>query len=658
MNWLQFNPLAIITAFSALFSAWLSLVAFRRRQMAGGLQLALLLAGTTTWNFFYTLELLSRPQILQVLFSKLAYFGILVTPVAWYLFGFVYNARLPRMSTRAQILLWCIPALTFFMVLTNEQHGLFWKDHLLYYHGKIIISRPIYGPYFWVHAGYSYLLLLGGTVHILQYARSSFSQNRQRAIVLTIGLIPAWIVNLIYLLGREPVAGFDLTPIGLFLSGMLLTWGLYRYNVLAIIPVAAETVLETIEDGILLIRARDHVILHVNKSIYRLLAIPKNTPLLGKSLEEALPQLPALLSSSGIEQVNGHWLQTRMRFVQGNTDVLLIYLQDVTAVAVTQQELEKRNHFLDALNHLTNTILAENDRQHILNELARQSRDLLLVDHAILLDTTPNEFTIISSTLPEESTRKNLQLLPLTTLNTTKVEIVYQSGCELQTLVIVPLLAQKIRMGTLVLGYYTQQHFDDRLQANAVQVAGQIALGFSKLWLLDELQKQAIQDDLTQTYNHRFLNLSGQKIFQEAQKSGCPFSVIFFDLDNFKSINDQYGHLIGDLVLSQIARRVRQNLAENFHLVRYGGDEFVILMPNAGLKQAQELAQELLALQEIPIPTPKGDIYAGISIGIATRTADIPNLESLLRNADHALYRSKELGKGMIFVYEPGSNTP
>ncbi len=650
--WVQPNPYAVLTAIAAVISAGVAVYAFQRRRINGALQLSVLMTATFTWSFFYTLELLAAPLELQIVFGKLAYFGIVVSAPSWFLFGITYVGQRHQFATRFYALIWAIPTLTLILVLTNEYHHLVWREYHFYSYNGFIVSRPTYGWWFWVHAAYSYVLLFIGSLPLVHQGIRTLRTNRTQAAILLIGILPAWSVNLLYLMGKEPIPGLDLTVFGLLTSGLILVIGIFRYRLLDIIPIAAETILNTIQDGILVFNIHTTAILQANAAIARIFERPLSA-LPGEPLAAVCPQAAESLHLNlTVIRLGNRWFQVTTTDIKNAPDLKLLYLRDITQSRTDSENLRQQNRFLDGLNQITRTILSGQNESDILCTLADQTAALLAASHSIILDRADVQLRILASTIPEEEARQSLECLPATVFQSRTPQILTQPASEIHSYLMLPLLAENHMLGLLVVGYTTPRTFSEQDITRGQQVANQISLALSKIRLLHEMQNLVIRDDLTNTYNHRFLNLAGQKLFQQYQESQHPFSLMIFDLDNFKQINDRYGHLSGDLVLSQIARRAQSQLRAEDRLVRYGGDEFIVLMPGAPLKTARQTAVQIKRhIHQPPIKMPGGQVSPGISVGIATLTPDTNSLEELIRRADTALYRGKKQGKNNIVVY-------
>jgi diguanylate cyclase (GGDEF)-like protein len=172
--------------------------------------------------------------------------------------------------------------------------------------------------------------------------------------------------------------------------------------------------------------------------------------------------------------------------------------------------------------------------------------------------------------------------------------------------------------------------------------------------LLEEIKKLAIRDGLTGLYNYRhFWELLVHEIMK-SRRYQSPLSLLFLDLDNFKIINDTLGHLQGDLVLKTLAAYLQGGVRQADVACRYGGEEFLVLLPETGLEQAIQLAKRLRhRISRMAIPLPGRDLQVTVSIGAAVLT---PHMDggALVAAADAAMYRAKQAGRNQVCGPEPG----
>jgi diguanylate cyclase (GGDEF)-like protein len=177
-------------------------------------------------------------------------------------------------------------------------------------------------------------------------------------------------------------------------------------------------------------------------------------------------------------------------------------------------------------------------------------------------------------------------------------------------------------------------------------LATNVAIAIENARLFDEVQKLAITDPLTQLYNRRKFEESATKEFERSLRYNRPLCAIMIDLDQFKIVNDTYGHLAGDQALASLANLCKKNIRNIDILARYGGEEFIILLPETSLSEALKTAERLrLDCENTPIGSTQGQISITISLGLAGLNKTCKTLEELIDRADQALYASKHAGR-------------
>jgi diguanylate cyclase (GGDEF)-like protein len=166
---------------------------------------------------------------------------------------------------------------------------------------------------------------------------------------------------------------------------------------------------------------------------------------------------------------------------------------------------------------------------------------------------------------------------------------------------------------------------------------------------LREVQRLAITDSLTNLYNRRHFSKVGEGEVQRARRYQRPLSAIMLDIDHFKRVNDTYGHTVGDQILQGVAESCRQELRGVDVVGRYGGDEFVILLPENDLATAEQVAERLRkSIAQRQLNNTRGPATVTASLGVATIDGKSPTLETLLSRADQALYSAKQKGRNRV----------
>lgn len=198
-----------------------------------------------------------------------------------------------------------------------------------------------------------------------------------------------------------------------------------------------------------------------------------------------------------------------------------------------------------------------------------------------------------------------------------------------------------------------------------------LGLGFSMFWMASMqirtvLESQANTDPLTGVYNRRSFVLLAQQELMRSERSGEMFSLIMFDLDHFKKINDRYGHSAGDAVLCAVVEKLR-NAVRNIDMVgRWGGEEFVALLPKADARAAMVVAQRLRhSVESLSVASPyvrkisgENQISVTVSIGVSTYFGQIDTIDDLLHQCDTAMYQAKESGRNRIAVFDAPASSP
>ena len=186
------------------------------------------------------------------------------------------------------------------------------------------------------------------------------------------------------------------------------------------------------------------------------------------------------------------------------------------------------------------------------------------------------------------------------------------------------------------------RYVNDRLQGQLIEIG----------LLQSKLREQAIRDPLTDIFNRRYLDETLDREISRAARENYPVCVIMMDIDHFKRVNDTHGHEAGDLVLKAIAMTLSHQCRRGDFACRYGGEEFVVVLPNISLETACERAEDLRkSLTLLRVPYEYHSLSVTISMGIASFPENGQTREVLLRAADQAMYAAKEAGRDHILSY-------
>lgn len=167
--------------------------------------------------------------------------------------------------------------------------------------------------------------------------------------------------------------------------------------------------------------------------------------------------------------------------------------------------------------------------------------------------------------------------------------------------------------------------------------------------LQEEIHAQARRDTLTDAFNRRAFTEFADKEWSRSVRNDYPLSMLTVDIDHFKNFNDQYGHQTGDAALVQVSRVAQSALRASDIWCRYGGEEFVALLPNTTLSQAMAIAERLRqSVERTTIVSARGSLSVSVSIGVAERSSNHSSIEEVLAISDAALYKAKAAGRNRV----------
>lgn len=224
------------------------------------------------------------------------------------------------------------------------------------------------------------------------------------------------------------------------------------------------------------------------------------------------------------------------------------------------------------------------------------------------------------------------------------------ASMNVQCMLGVPLKTRQKVLGVIAIANYHRDEPFTEEQIRLVRLfADQAAIAVEHTRLYNDVQMLAITDELTGVYNRRGLFQFGEREFERARRFRRPLSAIMFDIDNFKQVNDQHSHAAGDRVLRALAECSQKNARHLDIIGRYGGEEFVILLPETDILTASHVAERLRgSVQKMVIVYEGLEICVTASLGIATLTPAMADLSALISAADIALLAAKDAGRNRV----------
>jgi len=344
------------------------------------------------WTVGYALQISVIDLGAKQFWANIEYLGISTIPITWLLFTMDFTSGNRWLSNRQISLLCVVPAITILLVWTDDLHGLVRTHTGVLDAGGYVLAVVTYGPWFWVHTVFSYTLHIVGTVMIARFLiRSPPLYKRQATLILTGVLVPTFL-NIIYLLRLNPYPNLDLTPFGFIIMGFASFWALRQFRLFDIVPVARDTIIERMSEGVVVLDHQDRII-DINPSARSIFGCADDN-CIGLKAESACPELLADRSDGITEVTRDEGFERRFFEVETmpledkmeNTRGKLIVLREITQRERAEEE-QIRTQRLAAvgelsagishhLNNILTGILAPADLLLEENQTPKHRRDL------------------------------------------------------------------------------------------------------------------------------------------------------------------------------------------------------------------------------------------------------------------------------------------
>jgi diguanylate cyclase (GGDEF)-like protein len=354
-------------------------------------------------------------------------------------------------------------------------------------------------------------------------------------------------------------------------------------------------------------------------------------------------------------------------FEQRDLEVLVTAAGQVS-VAVENARLfaeeQRRSRQLAFLNNISRTAISSDDPVHMLGQIVREIQKNFSFDHIGigLLDYGTKEIEIkaeAGATAHAMGKRVPLGIGILGRVARTGERALVHNGIEGQigavlpesrSVLCIPITYSETLLGALNIESHQESAFTPQDVLILNTLADLLATALHNAFVFQKLQQQSITDGLTGIKTRRFFWESLSAEWKRASRSGRPFSVVLIDLDKFKEVNDTLGHFEGDLVLARVGRLLEQKSRQSNVVARYGGDEFIVLMPETGPDQAEVLAERLR--QWIATDPMLAEHHITGSFGVASFPTHGFSIEDIIRVADAGMYVSKRSGGNRVSAAE------
>jgi diguanylate cyclase (GGDEF)-like protein len=230
--------------------------------------------------------------------------------------------------------------------------------------------------------------------------------------------------------------------------------------------------------------------------------------------------------------------------------------------------------------------------------------------------------------------------------------------CEwpLRSVICIPLRSRERTLGVIELLNYRVAGITGYTISFLHLLADYAAIAIQNARAMEQIQELTITDDCTKLFNSRHLTSVMENELERSRRFHLPFSLIFMDLDRFKRVNDRHGHLVGSLVLGKVAQTIKQNIRGVDFAFRYGGDEFIVLLPQTGKDAALEVAQRLLRATRESSYSLSEELALSVraSFGLASYPEDGLRAHEIIRAADDMMYLVKNTTRDNIAIAQRG----
>jgi diguanylate cyclase (GGDEF)-like protein/PAS domain S-box-containing protein len=640
---------AAVLAGNALLTGGLAARVWRQSHLPGRRAFSLTMTALAIWAGAYAGETVAGSVAAKTAWLRAENVGIVTLVPLFFLFALRFTGGSVGVARMAAAVVFVVPVLTLLIQSSERTAG--------WHYARLVTG----GPWYYVLTAHSQILMVAGTGLILRAMARRPERYRGPATILLLGIAAPWAAHLYYLSGSlwpGAAVPIDLTPLAFGVLGLVYGVGVFRLRLFELVPVARDAVLEGLPEVVIVLDSEDLVV-DVNRAAAGMLGATRGD-IVGRPAGDVLARWPAfgacvLATEQGQQTVAlaeepPRWLEVTaspLRNRLGRRAGRVVVARDVTG----RHQAGEQIRLLSAAIGSAASAVAISDPKGV----------CLWVNPA---------FTRITGYAPEEIVGRPLSLLKSgvhdaafyaslwQTILSGEVwqgEIVnrHRDGhryAEEQT--ISPVRDETGRITHFVA--VKQDVTERRRMEEGLRAANEILK--TQLAEIEALQArlrdQAIRDPLTGVLNRRYLAETLGRETARARRDSRAYAVVILDLDHFKRVNDTYGHEAGDRVLVALADLLRAHTREGDVVCRYGGEEFVVLMPGSSAVSAARRAEVWrTTLEAQPFTFRTEEVTVTLSAGVACFPDDGGDGEAILRAADEALYRAKGAGRNRVMLF-------
>ena len=631
--------LSILLIFSAACYVLLGIRLMASRREVGSMPIGVLFVIVSIWVMGGAIELMSTSFYVFSIGRTCHFVGTAMVPIAAYICFREYTGS--ETPTRMVVMLLLVPVVSITLAATNQFHEFMWFLPATNEDGEFLTRPERWGPWFlFIHAPYSYAVVSAAVITLLVHSSAVAPAHRRGLFLLVASCMGPLIATAAYDFG---FGSNTVSFVPLVFAAMLpvYIWLIVGEQIIEFTPLAYETVFQNMQDPVVVID-REGRIIGLNHGAEHMLAVSEHDALripldqvfkegstaVFEALETAKPQ--KLMTTTGrFLHVQVSDIQTERSSIRGGR---VLMFRDVSDVEKAQSEVRKSEKLLRTLiDHSVNGVV----RLRWVHDEATDDKAL----RAIFANAAAARFLAVDRDDLVDVEAEEIVKLAMTGMDT-----------EVQ-LALLEQFAESAAAGDsidveLVQGDGTAKRW---LRMICEPVGDDIAATFIDVTDSKAKERQmesiAWSDPLTGVLNRRGFERDAAQRLSDSPDDATG-ALLFIDLNEFKDINDRYGHTIGDQLLTIAAERLCKSLRSCDIIGRPGGDEFVALVPDVSPKVADKLAQRLTQALEAPYNIGSETMNCAASIGLALYPKNANTLTGLLREADQAMYRAKARCRG------------
>ena len=355
-----------------------------------------------------------------------------------------------------------------------------------------------------------------------------------------------------------------------------------------------------------------------------------------------------IVVDAGRERRAGELYVAREEFLR-DPQSALAFAGDLADAVVHAARLEQETGYLREIHELMTMVDAEAVSERITTTVL----EIVGLEHGTLFLHDPRYERYVVSYSNDPGYRETNEFLPGVPADVLQKALASPALFAIASgIMVMPLQVHDDLLGVIRIPVQSAQTIDDATAANVTRYLTAVAQVLSNIYQLTRSRDLAMRDDLTKAYNRRFFETYLDEEIERSRRYGTLFSIIFLDLDDLRMVNNFYGHLSGSRTLQEVAKRILSAVRGIDKVVRFGGDEFCVILPQTDQEQAIAVANRISrAIATSPLHIDASiEVTITASFGIATYPLHAMTKDALIRQADAAMYRVKSTTKNAVGV--------